>query len=55
MYTTNMGRYASREEVNANEGLRKEFENVKYKLCSMDDEKLLASGVLDPIFEELNK
>mmetsp|Transcript_6000 Transcript_6000/g.10353 ORF Transcript_6000/g.10353 Transcript_6000/m.10353 type:complete len:525 (+) Transcript_6000:131-1705(+) len=43
------------ESQGGDEGLRKEFENAKHKLCSMDDEKVLASGVLDPIFEELNK
>mmetsp|Transcript_4962 Transcript_4962/g.9219 ORF Transcript_4962/g.9219 Transcript_4962/m.9219 type:complete len:356 (+) Transcript_4962:27-1094(+) len=36
-------------------GLREAFEKSKHKLCSMDDESLLASGVLDPIFEDLNK
>ncbi|KAL7545379.1 hypothetical protein ACHAWF_008727 [Thalassiosira exigua] len=35
------------------EGLRKQFESVK--LCSMNDEMLLATGVLDPVFEALNK
>jgi len=43
------------ESQGGDEGLRKEFENSKYKLCSMDDERILASGILDPIFEELNK
>ncbi|KAL7535552.1 hypothetical protein ACHAXR_008534 [Thalassiosira sp. AJA248-18] len=37
------------------EGLRKDFENAKHKLCSMDVEKILDSGILDPVFEELNQ
>lgn len=37
------------------EGLRKDFGDNQEKLCSMDDERLLASGTFDSIFEELNK
>ena len=36
------------------EGLRKAFEKAKPKLCSMDDEQVLASGILDSIFDKLN-
>ena len=44
------------ESQGGDEGLRKEFEKAaKHKLCSMDEEQILAMGVLDPIFEELNK
>ena len=34
------------------EGLKKRFANVS--LCSMDDEMLLATGVLDSVFEAVN-
>lgn len=41
------------ESQGGDEGLRKIFENSKHKLCSMDDEEVLRSGVLDPVFEGL--
>jgi len=42
------------ESQGGDEGLRKEFNRkAQAKLCSMDDERILASGMLDPIFEEI--
>mmetsp|Transcript_38436 Transcript_38436/g.92653 ORF Transcript_38436/g.92653 Transcript_38436/m.92653 type:complete len:528 (-) Transcript_38436:98-1681(-) len=34
--------------------LRKAFDRAHYKLCSMDDENILSSGILDSIFEDIN-
>ena len=45
-------RYESR---GGDAALRQEFEHAaRHKLCSMDDEKILASGLFDPIFKQLN-
>ena len=35
-------------------GLRIDFEKSKHKLCSMDVDKILDEGILDPIFDEIN-
>lgn len=43
------------ESQGGDAGLRKAFDKAKPKLCSMDEEKILASGLLDSIFEELNR
>lgn len=43
------------ESQGGDEGLRKDFENSRHKMCSMDEERILDSGILDPIFEEINK
>ena len=43
------------ESQGGDDGLRKAFDKAKPKLCSMDEEKILASGLLDSIFEDLNR
>jgi len=43
------------ERQGGDEGLKKAFEKSKYKLCSMDDEKVWRSKEFFPIFEELSK
>ena len=43
------------EAQGGDDGLQNALDKARKKLCSMDDEGLLLSGVLDPVFDEINK
>ncbi|KAL9183426.1 hypothetical protein ACHAXT_004282 [Thalassiosira profunda] len=42
------------ESQGGDQALRKDFEKAERKLCSLDEEKILDSGLFDSIFEEIN-